>query len=86
MANENDLDDLPQATVPRRSAFAFRSSGSFRSSPRWSPSESQFSASATKARPSPSSFKGAAGIEAGKTFIKYKDVTIGQVTTVAAVR
>jgi paraquat-inducible protein B len=26
--------------------------------------------------------KGAAGIEAGKTFIKYKDVTIGQVTTV----
>ena len=27
-------------------------------------------------------FKGAAGIEAGKTFIKYKDVTIGQVTTV----
>jgi paraquat-inducible protein B len=27
-------------------------------------------------------FKSAAGIEAGKTFIKYKDVTIGQVTTV----
>jgi paraquat-inducible protein B len=27
-------------------------------------------------------FKGASGIEAGKTFIKYKDVTIGQVTTV----
>jgi paraquat-inducible protein B len=27
-------------------------------------------------------FKGAAGIEAGKTFIKYKDVTIGQVTKV----
>ena len=27
-------------------------------------------------------FKGAAGIEAGKTFIKYKDVRIGQVTTV----
>ena len=26
-------------------------------------------------------FKAAAGIEAGKTFIKYKDVTIGQVTT-----
>jgi paraquat-inducible protein B len=27
-------------------------------------------------------FQGAAGIEAGKTFIKYKDVTIGQVTMV----
>ncbi len=27
-------------------------------------------------------FKAASGIEAGKTFIKYKDVTIGQVTTV----
>jgi paraquat-inducible protein B len=27
-------------------------------------------------------FKGAEGIEAGKTFIKYKDVTIGQVTKV----
>src|SRR5579863_2895813 len=27
-------------------------------------------------------FKGAEGVEAGKTFIKYKDVTIGQVTTV----
>jgi paraquat-inducible protein B len=27
-------------------------------------------------------FKAAAGIEAGKTFIKYKDVTIGQVATV----
>jgi paraquat-inducible protein B len=27
-------------------------------------------------------FKGAAGIEAGKTFIKYKDVTIGEVSTV----
>src|ERR1700722_4425512 len=27
-------------------------------------------------------FKSAAGIEAGKTFIKYKDVTIGQVTAV----
>src|SRR5271156_4475028 len=27
-------------------------------------------------------FKAAAGIEAGKTFIKYKDVTIGHVTTV----
>jgi paraquat-inducible protein B len=27
-------------------------------------------------------FKAAGGIEAGKTFIKYKDVTIGQVTTV----
>jgi paraquat-inducible protein B len=27
-------------------------------------------------------FKAAAGIEAGKTFIKYKDVTIGQVTAV----
>ena len=28
------------------------------------------------------SFKAAEGVEAGKTFIKYKDVTIGQVTTV----
>ncbi len=27
-------------------------------------------------------FKAAAGIEAGKTFIKYKDVTIGQVSAV----
>ena len=27
-------------------------------------------------------FKAAEGVEAGKTFIKYKDVTIGQVTTV----
>ena len=27
-------------------------------------------------------FKGAAGIEAGKTFIKYKDVTIGEVSAV----
>src|SRR5271163_1362732 len=27
-------------------------------------------------------FKSAAGIEAGKTFIKYKEVTIGQVTSV----
>ena len=30
-------------------------------------------------------FKAAEGIEAGKTFIKYKDVSIGQVTTVRAV-
>src|SRR6266478_255374 len=28
------------------------------------------------------SFKAAQGIEAGKTFIKYKDVSIGQVTAV----
>src|SRR6476619_5687442 len=27
-------------------------------------------------------FKAAEGVEAGKTFIKYKDVNIGQVTTV----
>ena len=83
MPNENDLNNLPQATVSHgRSASDYRSSGSSRSSRRWSPSESQFSASATKARPSPLPSRALRGIEAGKTFIKYKDVTIGHVTTV----
>ena len=31
-------------------------------------------------------FKAAEGIEAGKTFVKYKDVNIGQVTRGAALR
>jgi paraquat-inducible protein B len=82
MANENDLNDLPQATVARQKHV--------RISVVWIiPILAAVVAlglaiqSYRNAGPMISIVvKSASGIEAGKTLIKYKDVTIGHVTTV----
>jgi paraquat-inducible protein B len=82
MANESDLDNLPLASVGRTKHF--------RLSVVWIiPILAAVVAIGIAVQrfrnegPTISIiFKAAAGIEAGKTFIKYKDVTIGQVTTV----
>src|SRR5271168_3871953 len=82
MANEPDLDDLPQAATVR--------SKRFRISVVWIipllAAVVAIGIAIQRLRNEGPTitiiFKGAAGIEAGKTFIKYKDVTIGQVTTV----
>jgi paraquat-inducible protein B len=82
MANEHDLDDLPQASTVR--------SKRFRISIVWIipllAAVVAIGIAIQRIRnEGPTitiTFQGAAGIEAGKTFIKYKDVTIGQVTTV----
>jgi paraquat-inducible protein B len=82
MANENDLNDLPQATVARQKHV--------RISVVWIiPILAAVVAlglavqSYRNAGPTISIVvKSASGIEAGKTLIKYKDVTIGHVTTV----
>ena len=83
MANENDLNNLPQASgraakrlrisviwiIPILAAVVALGIAIQRITQR-------------RSRPSPLSSRAPQGIEAGKTFIKYKDVTIGQVTTV----
>jgi paraquat-inducible protein B len=82
MANQGDLGDLPQASTVR--------SKRFRISIVWIipllAAVVAIGIAIQRIRnEGPTitiTFKGAAGIEAGKTFIKYKDVTIGQVTTV----
>jgi paraquat-inducible protein B len=82
MANEHDLGDLPQASTVR--------SKRFRISIVWIipllAAVVAIGIAIQRVRnEGPTitiTFQGAAGIEAGKTFIKYKDVTIGQVTTV----
>src|SRR5580693_3085513 len=82
MANQGDLGDLPQASTVR--------SKRFRISIVWIipllAAVVAIGIAIQRVRnEGPTitiTFKGAAGIEAGKTFIKYKDVTIGQVTTV----
>src|SRR6202140_336204 len=82
MANEPDLDDLPQATVVRKKRM--------RISMVWIiPILAAVVAIGIAIQRVLSEgptitivFKVAEGIEAGKTFIKYKDVRIGQVTAV----
>src|SRR3981189_328834 len=82
MAKENEFGNLPQATVARQRHL--------RISVVWIiPILAAVVAIGiaiqrvrNEAPTIPIVFKGASGIEAGKTFIKYKDVTIGQVTTV----
>jgi paraquat-inducible protein B len=82
MANQGDLGDLPQASTVR--------SKRFRISIVWIipllAAVVAIGIAIQRIRnEGPTitiTFQGAAGIEAGKTFIKYKDVTIGQVTTV----
>jgi paraquat-inducible protein B len=82
MANENKLDNLPQATVARQKRL--------RISVVWIipilAAVVAIGIAIQRVRNEGPTitivFKGASGIEAGKTFIKYKDVTIGQVTTV----
>src|SRR5277367_1473102 len=82
MANENDLNDLPLATVARQK--------NFRISVVWIiPILAAVVALGIaiqrirNAGPTINiTVKSASGIEAGKTLIKYKDVTIGHVTTV----
>jgi len=82
MANENDLNDLPLATVARQKGF--------RLSVVWIiPILAAVVALGIaiqrirNAGPTISIVvKSASGIEAGKTLIKYKDVTIGHVSTV----
>ena len=70
----------------RRSGCGSRSSGSFRCSPRWWPSASPSSALRSEGPTITIVFKAAEGIEAGKTFIRYKDVRIGLVIGGRAVR
>ena len=82
MANENNPDELPQATVVR--------SKRFRVSVVWIipilAAVVAIGIGIQRIRNEGPTitiiFKGAAGIEAGKTFIKYKDVNIGLVSTV----
>jgi paraquat-inducible protein B len=82
MAKENELDNLPQATVARPKRL--------RISVVWIipilAAVVAIGIAIQRVRNEGPNitiiFKGASGIEAGKTFIKYKDVTIGQVTTV----
>jgi paraquat-inducible protein B len=82
MANEPNLDDLPQATVVRKKRM--------RISIVWIiPILAAVVAIGIAIQrvlsEGPSItivFKAAQGVEAGKTFIKYKDVNIGQVTAV----
>ncbi|HME40174.1 MAG TPA: MlaD family protein [Steroidobacteraceae bacterium] len=82
MANESDLNDLPRATVERKRAF--------RISVVWIipilAAVVAIGIAIQRIRNQGPTIhivvKRASGIEAGKTFIKYKDVTIGQVTTV----
>ena len=82
MANENNPDELPQATVVR--------SKRFRISIVWIipilAAVVAIGIAIQRIRNEGPTitiiFKGAAGIEAGKTFIKYKDVNIGQVSAV----
>ena len=82
MANENNPDDLPQATVER--------SKRFRISIVWIipilAAVVAIGIGIQRIRNEGPKitivFKGAAGIEAGKTFIKYKDVNIGLVSAV----
>jgi paraquat-inducible protein B len=82
MANENELDNLPQAMVARQKRL--------RISVVWIipilAAVVAIGIAIQRVRNEGPTitivFKGASGIEAGKTFIKYKDVTIGQVTTV----
>ena len=66
----------------RRGARASRRSGSSRSSPRWSRSASWCERFVSEGPTITIIFKSADGIEAGKTFVKYKEVNIGQVTGV----
>ena len=65
-----------------RSAAGSRSSGSSRSSPRWWRIGIAVQRIRSEGPTITIVFKAAEGIEAGKTFIKYKDVNIGQVTAV----
>jgi paraquat-inducible protein B len=82
MANENDLDNLPLATVARQRGF--------RISVVWIipilAAVVALGIAIQRIRNAGPTItidvKVASGIEAGKTFIKYKDVTIGQVTKV----
>ncbi len=82
MANENNPDELPQATVER--------SKRFRISIVWIipilAAVVAIGIGIQRIRNEGPKitiiFKGAAGIEAGKTFIKYKDVNIGLVSAV----
>ncbi len=82
MANENNPDDLPQATIER--------SKRFRISIVWIipilAAVVAIGIGIQRIRNEGPKitiiFKGAAGIEAGKTFIKYKDVNIGLVSAV----
>src|SRR5664279_171789 len=82
MAEDTDLDHLPQATVVRRKRMRF--------SVIWIiPILAAAVAIGLAVQRALSEgpvitivFKSASGIEAGKTFIKYKDVRIGQVTAV----
>jgi len=82
MADEPDLNDIPQATVVRRKRLRF--------SIVWIiPIVAALVAIGLAIQRVRSEgptitieFKAAQGVEAGKTFIKYKDVRIGQVTAV----
>jgi paraquat-inducible protein B len=82
MPNENDLNNLPLATVARQKGF--------RISVVWIipilAAVVAIGIAIQRIRNAGPTItidvKVASGIEAGKTFIKYKDVTIGQVTTV----
>src|SRR5208282_526004 len=82
MANEPDLNELPQATVVRKSRM--------RISIIWViPILAAVVAIGIAIQRIRSegpaitiTFKAAQGIEAGKTLIKYKDVNVGQVTAV----
>ncbi len=65
-----------------RKARGSRSSGSFRFLPRWWPLALRSSAIMSQGPTITIVFKAAEGMEAGKTFVKYKDVNIGQVTAV----
>src|SRR5271170_4277261 len=82
MANENDLNDLPLATVARQK--------NFRISVVWIipilAAVVALGIAIQRVRNAGPDInivvKNASGIEAGKTLIQYKDVTIGHVTTV----
>jgi paraquat-inducible protein B len=82
MANEPNLDDLPQATVVRKKRMRFSIVWII---PILAAVVAVGIAIQRVLSEGPSItivFKVAEGIEAGKTFIKYKDVNIGQVTAV----
>ena len=66
----------------RRGASGSPSSGSYPSSPPWWPLGSPIQRILSEGPTITIVFKVAEGVEAGKTFIKYKDVNIGQVTAV----
>ena len=83
MTDNTDLTNVPQAaSVPEKKRTRVPSYGSSRSSPRWSRVGIVVQRYLTEGPTIRISFRAAEGIEAGKTFIKYKDVEIGKVTAV----